>query len=74
MILATGGRQSKKDNGDYYIKDLRDYFSSNKERVSRETFEKLNNFCLLMIFDFDKKKTTTLLIWWRYIKHLHYYK
>lgn len=47
---------SKKDNGDYHIKDLRDYFSSNKEKVSKETFEKLNDFCLSMIFDFDKKK------------------
>ena len=47
---------SKKDNGDYYIKDLRDYFSSNKEKVSEETLEKLNDFCLSMIFDFDKKK------------------
>ena len=47
---------SKKDNGDYHIKDLRDYFSSNKEKVSEETFEKLNDFCLSMIFYFDKKK------------------
>lgn len=43
---------SKKDNGDYHIKDLRDYFSSNKEKVSEETFEKLNNFCVSMIFNF----------------------
>jgi hypothetical protein len=47
---------SKKDNGDYHIKDLRDYFSSNKGKVSEETFEKLNDFCLSMIFDFNKKK------------------
>jgi len=47
---------SKKDNGDYHLKDLSDYFSSNKEKVSEETFEKLNDFCLSMIFDFDKKK------------------
>ena len=47
---------SKKDNGDYHIKDLRDYFLSSKEKVSEETFEKLNDFCLSMIFDFDKKK------------------
>lgn len=47
---------SKKDNGDYHIKDLRDYFSNNKEKVSEETFEKLNGFCLSMIFDFNKKK------------------
>lgn len=47
---------SKKDNGNYHIKDLRDYFSSVKEKVSEETFEKLNDFCLSMIFDFDKKK------------------
>ena len=47
---------SKKDNGDYHIKDLRNYFSSNKEKVSEETFGKLNDFCLSMIFDFDKKK------------------
>lgn len=46
---------SKKDNGDYHIKDLRDYFSSNKEKVSEETFEKLNNFCVSMIFSFYKK-------------------
>lgn len=46
---------SKKDNGDYHIKDLRDYFSSNKEKVSEETFEKLNNFCVSMIFNFYKK-------------------
>ena len=46
---------SKKDNGDYHIKDLRDYFSNNKEKVSEETFEKLNDFCLSMIFDFNKK-------------------
>lgn len=46
----------KKDNGNYHIKDLRDYFSSIKEKVSEETFEKLNDFCLSMIFDFDKKK------------------
>lgn len=44
---------SKKDNGDYHIKDLRNYFSSNKEKVSEETFGKLNDFCLSMIFDFD---------------------
>ena len=47
---------SKKDNGDYLIKDLRDYFSSNKEKLSEETFEKSNDFCLSMIFDFNKKK------------------
>ena len=47
---------SKKDNGDYHLKDLRDYFSRNKEKVSEETFENLNDFCLSMIFDFDKKK------------------
>ena len=47
---------SKKDNGDYHIKDLRNYFSSNKEKVSEETFEKSNDFCLSMIFDFNKKK------------------
>ena len=47
---------SKKDNGDYHIKDLRDYFLNNKEKVSEETFEKLNDFCLSMIFDFNKKK------------------
>ena len=47
---------SKKDNGDYHIKDLRDYFLSSKEKVSEETFEKLNDFCLSMIFDFDKNK------------------
>lgn len=46
---------SKKDNGDYHIKDLRDYFSSIKEKVSEETFEKLNDFCLSMIFSFYKK-------------------
>ena len=44
---------SKKDNGDYHIRDLRNYFSSNKEKVSEETFGKLNDFCLSMIFDFD---------------------
>ena len=47
---------SKKDNGDYHIKDLRDYFLSSKEKISEETFEKLNDFCLSMIFDFDKNK------------------
>ena len=31
-------------------------YSSNKEKVSEETFEKLNDFCLSMIFYFDKKK------------------
>lgn len=50
MTLATGGRQSKKDNGNYYIKYLRDYFLSNKEKVSKETFEKIKRFLLVNDF------------------------
>jgi hypothetical protein len=46
---------SKKDNGDYHLKDLSSYFSKNRELVSRNTFEGLDDFCLSMIFSFDDK-------------------
>lgn len=46
---------SKKDNGDYHLKDLRSYFSKNRELVSQNTFEGLDDFCLSMIFSFDDK-------------------
>ena len=46
---------SKKDNGDYHIKDLRDYFSRNNKIVSPETLNNFDDFCLSMIFSFDDK-------------------
>lgn len=45
---------AKKENGDYHLRDLSNYFLRNKENLSKETFQRLNDFCLSMIFDFDK--------------------
>lgn len=46
---------SKKDNGDYHLKDLRNYFSRNNKIVSPETWNNFDDFCLSMIFSFDDK-------------------